>query len=191
MKQSRAFFLLLMPKQQKVWNQVKRLSTAFLNSLKNELPKTNSLPGVPTGYYNFDEITAGLQPSDLIIVAGRPSMGKTAFALNVAMRAAGLYDVPVAIFSLEMSMEQLMQRMLCSWGKVDLSKLRRGRLGDEEWGRLYEAANSLAPSKIFIDDTPAINTMEMRARCRRLKAEHGLGLILVDYLQLIACFATY
>ncbi len=163
----------------------KTLIDRVFKQLEERAAQNELVTGVPTGYYNFDEITAGLQPSDLIIVAGRPSMGKTAFALNVAMRAAGLYDVPVAIFSLEMSMEQLMQRMLCSWGKVDLSKLRRGRLGDEEWGRLYEAANSLAPSKIFIDDTPAINTMEMRARCRRLKAEHGLGLILVDYLQLM------
>jgi replicative DNA helicase len=112
-------------------------------------------------------------------------MGKTAFAINVAMRAAALHGVPTAIFSLEMSMEQIMQRMLCCWGKVDLSHLRRGRRDDEDWSRLYDAANHLTDSPIFVDDTAAITTMEMRARCRRLKAEHGLGLIVVDYLQLM------
>ncbi|GAB6036231.1 replicative DNA helicase [Fundidesulfovibrio butyratiphilus] len=141
--------------------------------------------GVPTGYYLFDEYTAGLQPSDLIIVAGRPSMGKTAFAMNVAMRAACMYAVPTAVFSLEMSKEQIMMRMLCSWGKVDLSKLRKGRLDDSDWTKLYDAANVLSPAPVFVDDSAALSTMEVRARCRRLKAEHGLGLVVVDYLQLM------
>lgn len=153
--------------------------------LEKRMETKELVTGVPTGYHQFDEYTAGLQPSDLIIIAGRPSMGKTAFALNVAMRASCMHGVPTAVFSLEMSMEQLMQRMLCSWGKVDLAKLRRGRLDDNDWARLYEAADHISPAPVFIDDTAAITTMELRARCRRLKAEHGLGLIMVDYLQLM------
>ncbi|NMC48904.1 MAG: replicative DNA helicase [Desulfovibrio sp.] len=163
----------------------KELVAAVFEQIEQRMESKELVTGVPTGYYQFDEYTAGLQPSDLIIIAGRPSMGKTAFALNVAMRSSAMHGVPTAIFSLEMSMEQLMQRMLCSWAKVDLSRLRRGRLDDDDWARLYEAANNLSPAPIFIDDTAALTTMEMRARCRRLKAEHGLGLIVVDYLQLM------
>ena len=166
-------------------HSAKELITKVFEQIEKRLENKELVTGVPTGYYQFDEYTAGLQPSDLIIVAGRPSMGKTAFAMNVAMRAAAMHGVPTAIFSLEMSMEQIMQRMLCCWGKVDLSHLRRGRLDDEDWSRLYDAANHLTGSPIFVDDTAAITTMEMRARCRRLKAEHGLGLIVVDYLQLM------
>ena len=153
--------------------------------IEQRMENKELVTGVASGYYQFDEMTAGLQPSDLIIVAGRPSMGKTAFAMNVAMRAAAMSAIPTAVFSLEMSMEQIMQRMLCCWGKVDLAKLRRARLDDEDWSRLYDAANHLSASPIFVDDTPAITTMDLRARCRRLKAEHGLGLIMVDYLQLM------
>lgn len=163
----------------------KDLVTRVFELIEKRMENKELVTGVPTGYYQFDEYTAGLQPSDLIIVAGRPSMGKTAFAMNMAMRAAVMHNVPTAIFSLEMSMEQIMQRMLCCWGKVDLAKLRRGRLDDEDWSRLYDAANNLSPSPIFIDDTAAITTMDLRARCRRLKAEHGLGLVVVDYLQLM------
>ncbi len=163
----------------------KDLVTRVFEQIEKRMETKELVTGVPTGYYQFDEYTAGLQPSDLIIIAGRPSMGKTAFAMNVAMRGAALHGVPTAIFSLEMSMEQIMQRMLCCWGKVDLAKLRRGRLDDEDWSRLYDAANHLSAAPIFVDDTPAITTMDLRARCRRLKAEHGLGLIMVDYLQLM------
>uniref|UniRef100_I2Q2D9 Replicative DNA helicase n=1 Tax=Desulfovibrio sp. U5L TaxID=596152 RepID=I2Q2D9_9BACT len=163
----------------------KDLVTRVFEQIEKRMENKELVTGVPTGYYQFDEYTAGLQPSDLIIIAGRPSMGKTAFAMNVAMRGSAMHGAPTAIFSLEMSMEQIMQRMLCCWGKVDLSKLRRGRLDDEDWSRLYDAANHLSAAPIFIDDTPAITTMDLRARCRRLKAEHGLGLIVVDYLQLM------
>ncbi len=141
--------------------------------------------GVDTGYHKLNELTAGYQPSDLIIIAGRPSMGKTAFALNCAMRAAVMHQVPTVVFSLEMSMDQLMQRMLCAWGKVDLAHLRRGYIGDDDWSRLYEAANHLTTAPIFIDDTPALGTLDLRARCRRLKKEKNIGLIVVDYLQLM------
>lgn len=142
--------------------------------------------GVTTGYRRLDTLTAGLQPSDLIIVAARPSMGKTAFALCMALHAAVEQEVPVGVFSLEMSKEQLMQRMLAVWGKVDLSRLRRpSQLTDEDWQRLYTAADVVARAPIFIDDTPALSTLELRARARRLKAEKGLGLVVVDYLQLM------
>ena len=143
--------------------------------------------GVPTGYTDLDKMTAGLQPSDLIIVAGRPSMGKTAFALNVVEYATTHADnsVPAVIFSLEMSKEQLVQRMLCSLAKVDAGRLRTGHLGESDWPKLTMAAGQLNDTQVFIDDTPAISVLELRSKARRLKAEHGLGLIIVDYLQLM------
>lgn len=143
--------------------------------------------GVPTGYHDLDKMTAGLQPSDLIIVAGRPSMGKTAFALNLVEYATTHADkaVPAVIFSLEMSKEQLVQRMLCSLAKVDAGRLRTGHLGESDWPKLTMAAGQLNETQLFIDDTPAISVLELRSKARRLKAEHGLGLIIVDYLQLM------
>ncbi|MFK5926508.1 MAG: replicative DNA helicase, partial [Desulfuromusa sp.] len=143
--------------------------------------------GVPTGYHDLDKMTAGLQPSDLIVVAGRPSMGKTAFALNLVEYATTHVDKPVSavIFSLEMSKEQLVQRMLCSLAKVDAGRLRTGHLGESDWPKLTMAAGQLNETQIFIDDTPAISVLELRSKARRLKAEHGLGLIIVDYLQLM------
>ncbi|CAM2061256.1 replicative DNA helicase [Desulfovibrionales bacterium] len=153
--------------------------------LEKRAGRSELVTGVPTGYHRLNEITAGFQPSDLIIVAGRPSMGKTAFALNIAMRAAVMDHVPVIIYSLEMSQDQLMQRMLCAWGKVDLSRLRRGFLDDEDWTRLYAAANALSPAPIYIDDTPVLGSLELRARSRRLKMEKNISLVVVDYLQLM------
>lgn len=143
------------------------------------------ITGVPTGYDELDQLTSGLQNSDLIIVAGRPSMGKTAFAINVAQNAAIKMDVPVAIFSLEMSKEQLSLRMLSSEARVDSQRLRKGFLGETDWPKLTTAAGTLSDASIFIDDTPAISVLEMKAKARRLKAEHGLGLIVLDYLQLM------
>lgn len=146
----------------------------------------NAVTGVTTGYGNLDALTAGLQRSDLIILAARPSMGKTAFALNVALNAALAQNVTIAVFSLEMSREQLMQRLLAIRAKVDLSRLRRpAMLKDEDWESLYKAGDVLAQAPIYIDDTPALTTLELRARARRLKAEHNLGLVIVDYLQLM------
>ncbi len=147
--------------------------------------KRQEVTGVPTGFYEFDRLTAGLQNSDLIIVAGRPSMGKTSFALNIAQHAAVEHGIPVAIFSLEMSREQLAMRMLCADARVDAQAVRTGRLSDADWQRLTYAANRLSKAPIFIDDTPAIGVLELRAKARRLMAEHGLGLIIVDYLQLM------
>jgi replicative DNA helicase len=141
--------------------------------------------GVPTGYMQLDRMTAGLQPSDLIILAARPSMGKTAFALNIAMRSAMSGGASVAVFSLEMSKESLMDRMLCAWGRVELSRVRRGFLDDADWEKLSASADALSHAKIFIDDTAGLTPLALRARCRRLKAEHGLDLVIVDYLQLM------
>jgi replicative DNA helicase len=143
--------------------------------------------GVTTGYKVLDEMTAGLQPSDLIIVAGRPSMGKTAFVLNLVENAAvhGAKPVPTVIFSLEMSKESLVQRMLCSLARVDAGRLRTGNLVESDWPKLIEGASKLSEAPIFIDDTPAITVMELRAKARRLKAEHNLGMVVVDYLQLM------
>lgn len=145
----------------------------------------SAVTGIRTHYARFDDMTAGLQKSDLIIIAGRPSMGKTAFALNLGLRAAIREEVPTAVFSLEMSKEQLMTRMLACQGGIELSRLRRGFIDDADWGRLYDVADKLSKAPIFIDDTPALTTLELRARCRRLKAEHNLGLVIVDYLQLM------
>jgi replicative DNA helicase len=143
--------------------------------------------GVPTGYHDLDKMTAGLQSSDLIIIAGRPSMGKTAFAVNLVEYATTHADnkVPAVVFSLEMSKEQMVQRMLCSVAKVDAGRLRTGHLGESDWPKLTMAAGQLSEARIFIDDTPAISVLELRSKARRLKAEHGLGLIIVDYLQLM------
>jgi replicative DNA helicase len=148
--------------------------------------RKSHVTGVPTGFSKFDEMTAGLQPSDLIVVAGRPSMGKTSFCLNIAQHAAIHDHTTVAIFSLEMSKEQLVQRMLCSEAQVDSHKLRTGYLSDSDWPKLTRGAGILSESPIFIDDTPGITLLEMRAKSRRLKAEQGLGLVIIDYLQLIS-----
>ena len=141
--------------------------------------------GVATGYERIDELTSGFQKSDLIIIAGRPSMGKTAFALNIASHAALEAGLPVAIFSLEMAKEQLALRMLASEAKVDSQRIRKGFLGETDWEKLVGAAGRLSEAPIFIDDTPAITVLEMKAKARRLKAESGLELILLDYLQLM------
>lgn len=141
--------------------------------------------GVPTGYDKVDDLTSGLQKSDLIIIAGRPSMGKTAFALNIAQYAALESAVPVAVFSLEMSKEQLAIRMLSAEARVDSQRIRRGFLGETDWPKLIAAASRLSEAPIYIDDTPAITVLEMKAKARRLKAEVNLGLIILDYLQLM------
>lgn len=143
------------------------------------------ITGVTSGFKDLDKITSGLQDSDLIIIAGRPSMGKTSFALNIAENAAIDASTPVAVFSLEMSKEQLVQRMLASRAKVDLHKLRSGYLKDEDWGRLTTAVGSLYDAPIYIDDTPAQSVLEMRAKARRWKNELGLKLVIIDYLQLM------
>ncbi|CAM4201100.1 replicative DNA helicase [Lederbergia lenta] len=141
--------------------------------------------GIPTGFSELDRMTAGFQRNDLIIVAARPSVGKTAFALNIAQNVGTKTGENVAIFSLEMGAEQLVMRMLCAEGNIDAQNLRTGSLTDDDWKKLTMAMGSLSNSGIFIDDTPGIRIGEIRSKCRRLKQEHGLGMILIDYLQLI------
>lgn len=183
--------------EQKIFDIVQKQRVENFHHIKDVLFSTferieelynsdGSITGVPTGFPDLDEKTSGFQPSDLILIAARPSMGKTAFALNIAQNAAIRHKVPVAIFSLEMSKEQLVQRMLCSESQVDSHKLRTGRLDEDDWPRLAQAMGPLSDAPIFIDDTPGISSLEVRAKARRLKAEKGLGLIVIDYLQLMS-----
>lgn len=166
-----------------------RISDVVNESLKNiELlsQQSGDVTGIPTGYIALDKMTAGLQPEELIILAARPAVGKTAFALNIAQNVATKADQVVAIFSLEMGAESLVNRMLCAEGNIDAGHLRTGQMSEEEWSNLIMAMATLGQSKIFIDDTPGIRIAEIRAKARRLKQEQGnLGLIVIDYLQLI------
>jgi replicative DNA helicase len=143
------------------------------------------ITGIPTGYNEFDKLTAGLQPGELIIIAGRPSMGKTTLAVNIAENAAIGAKVPTAIFSMEMPAQQLAFRMIASLGRVDQAHLRTGKFPDEDWSRINTAVQLMSDAPIFIDDSPSLSPTEIRARARRLKREHGLGLIVIDYLQLM------
>ncbi|MGI6607258.1 MAG: replicative DNA helicase [Peptococcia bacterium] len=144
-----------------------------------------NITGIPSFFADLDSMTSGWQPSDLIILAARPAMGKTSFGLNMAQNAALKAKKPVAVFSLEMSKEQLVQRIMSSEAMIDQHKLRTGRLMDEEWVRLTKASQPLSMAELYIDDTPAISVLELRAKARRLKAEKGLSLIVIDYLQLM------
>ncbi|HAZ20998.1 MAG TPA: replicative DNA helicase, partial [Firmicutes bacterium] len=143
------------------------------------------ITGIPTGYADLDRLTSGWQPSDLIIIAARPSMGKTTFTLNLAQQAAVDMKIPVIYFSLEMSKEQLAQKLLCAEAGVDSQRLRTGQLVESDWPKLSYALGRLSEANMFIDDTPGISAMEIRAKARRIKAEHNLGLIVIDYLQLM------
>jgi len=147
--------------------------------------RVGDITGIATGFAELDRMTAGFQRNDLIIVGARPSVGKTAFALNIAQNVATKTGENVAIFSLEMGAEQLVMRMLCAEGNIDAQRLRTGALTDEDWGKLTMAMGSLASAGIYIDDTPGVRVGDIRAKCRRLKQEHGLGMIMIDYLQLI------
>lgn len=144
------------------------------------------ITGLATGFTDFDNLTSGLQGSDLIVLAGRPSMGKTALALNIAEHVALRLGRPIGLFSLEMAKESLLLRLLCSEARVNAHKLRTGYLGKEEWGKMTVALGRLAEAPIFIDDSPALTVLEMRSKARRLMAEHGLSLVILDYLQLMA-----
>ncbi len=147
--------------------------------------RKESIIGIPTGFHQFDIMTAGLQPSDLIIIAGRPSMGKSALSTCIAQHAGIEEGIPIVVFSLEMAKRQLAQRMLCSHAKVDLQKVRTGFLSQSDWPKLTNAASKLSEAPIFIDDTPAISILELRAKSRRLKNQYNIKLIIVDYLQLM------
>jgi replicative DNA helicase len=147
--------------------------------------KHSGVTGVPSGFTELDNYTGGFQNSDLVIVAGRPSQGKTALVLSLARNASIFHEVPVAFFSLEMSIQQLVLRLICAEARVDAHSVRTGRLPEDEWRKLSTSIGKLYKAKIFIDDTPALTALEIRAKARRLKAEHNVGLIIVDYLQLM------
>lgn len=164
---------------------IKEALVGTLESIE-EIQKNNSrITGVATGFADLDHMTAGLQKADLVLIAARPSMGKTALALNMAQHAAVKEGKSVAIFSLEMSKELLTQRMLCSEAHINSQNLRTGNLSDKDWQKLAYASSVLSKSRIYIDDTPGVTVMEMRSKARRLKMEHGLDLVLIDYLQLM------
>ena len=161
------------------------LAQSSLDTIEKLHARKELITGVPTGFTDLDEMTSGLQPSDLVIVAARPSMGKTSLVLNIAQHVGTKTDMTVGLFSLEMSKEQLFLRLLTAEARIDAHRLRGGFLGERDWGRLSQAIGTLSEAKIFIDDTPSIGVLEMRAKCRRLASEHGLNLVIVDYIQLM------
>ena len=167
------------------FHNIKDLLTKAVDRIDTLFHQDSPLTGVSTGFRDLDEMTAGLQNSDLIIVAGRPSMGKTSFAMNIAENAAIKHKISVAVFSMEMPGEQLAMRLMSSLGRIDQHKVRTGKLDDDDWPRLTSAVSILAESPLFIDDTPALTPTDLRARARRLKREHNLGMIVIDYLQLM------
>ena len=164
---------------------IKEIVKDSIETIDGLYQRKENVTGVATGFHEFDIMTAGLQPSDLVVVAGRPSMGKSALAGCIAEHAGIIDKIPTVIFSLEMSKEQLVQRMLCSHARVDMHKVRTGFLSQSDWPKLTNSAGILAESPIFIDDTPAISALELRAKARRLKSQHNIGLVIVDYLQLM------
>ncbi len=164
---------------------INHLLTKAVQRVEEMYQSGEALTGISSGFSNFDDKTSGLQKSDLIIVAGRPSMGKTSFAMNLAENAAMGTENAVAVFSMEMPGEQLALRMMSSLGRIDSHNLRTGKLDDQDWPRLISSVNMLSKAKLFIDDTPALSPTEVRARTRRLKREHGLDLVIIDYLQLM------
>ncbi|MBE3578922.1 MAG: replicative DNA helicase [Caldanaerobacter subterraneus] len=182
--------------EQKIFDIAQGRNTTTFSSMKDILMDTfykieelyknkGKLTGIPSGFPDLDAKTAGFQPSDFILIAARPSMGKTSFALNIAQNAALLTGLPVAIFSLEMSKEQLVTRLICSTANIDSQKLRTGNLDEEDWMKLAAAMTPLSKAPIYIDDTPGVTVMDIRAKARRLKLEKGLGLVMIDYLQLM------
>ncbi|OFW18207.1 MAG: replicative DNA helicase [Acidobacteria bacterium RIFCSPLOWO2_12_FULL_66_10] len=164
---------------------LKDLAQGSLDTIEKLHARKELVTGVPTGFTDLDEMTSGLQPSDLVIIAARPSMGKTSLVLNIAQHVGTKTDMTVGIFSLEMSKEQLFLRLLTAEARIDAHRLRGGFLGERDWGRLSQAIGTLSETKVFIDDTPSIGVLEMRAKCRRLASEHGLHLVVVDYIQLM------
>jgi replicative DNA helicase len=167
------------------FHNIKDVLVRTYDNIEEMHNRKGDITGLETGFTELDRITAGFQRNDLIIVGARPSVGKTAFALNVAQNVAKKTGENVAIFSLEMGAEQLVMRVLCAEGNIDAQRLRTGSLTDEDWGKLTMAMGSLSNTGIFIDDTPGVRIADIRSKCRRLKQEHGLGMIMIDYLQLI------
>ena len=189
--------------EKKILNVVKTRKGSEFRSIQEVLSKTqsdleklaqtkNEITGLQTGFYDLDKVTSGLHPNELIIIAARPAMGKTAFALNLATNIAMYNNKPVALFNMDMGAEQLAMRMLSSQGQIDGYKIRNGRLENNDWKRVNEAISRLSDTKIYIDDTPGMTISEIRAKCRRLaSSESGLGIVIIDYLQLISGSAKY
>ncbi len=180
-----AVFEISEKKSQQAFYPISKLILGNIETLEEKQGNRSLVTGVPTGFSHLDNLTSGFQNSDLIILAARPSMGKTALALNIARNAAVDAGIPVAIFSLEMSKEQLSLRMLCSEARIDSSRLRGGFFSMEDWHRLTDAAGVLSEAAIYIDDSPSLTAMEIRAKARRLKMDKNIGLIVIDYLQLM------
>ena len=178
-------FQVMQKKNQKGYSSIKDILVDTFTQLEKLYNQKESITGVPTGFVDLDYITSGLHNSDLILVAARPAMGKSAFALNIATNAAVRAKVPVAIFSLEMSKEQMTNRILCSEAMVDSAKVRTGKIDDDEWAKLAATSGELSEAGIYIDDTPGISIMEIRAKCRKMKLEKNIGLVVIDYLQLV------
>lgn len=178
-------FDVMQKKSQKGYTTIKDVLVESFTKLEELYNQKEHITGVPTGFAELDKKTAGLHGSELILIAARPAMGKSAFALNIGSYAATRANVPVAIFSLEMSKEQVGNRILCSEALVDSNNVRTGELNDEELEKLAETSGELSQAPIYIDDTPGISVMEIRAKCRKLKLEKNIGLVIIDYLQLI------
>ena len=178
-------FNIMQEKNQKGYAPIKDVLVESFTKLEELYNRKQHITGVPSGFTELDYRTAGFHGSELILIAARPAMGKTAFALNIATNAAVKANVPVAVFSLEMSKEQLVNRILCSESMVDSNKVRTGKLEEDDWTKLAGAIGPLSEAEIFIDDTPGINITEIRAKCRKLKLEKNIGMVVIDYLQLI------
>lgn len=178
-------FDIMQNKSTKGFTPIKDVLVGTFSELERLYNQKGYITGVETGFNDLDYKTSGFHKSDLIIIAARPAMGKSAFAINIATHAAANNNVPVVIFNLEMSKEQVANRILCSEAMVDSNKIRTGKIDDNEWVKLANASGRLAEAPIYIDDTPGISIMEIRARCRKLKLEKGIGLVVIDYLQLV------
>ena len=178
-------FNIMQDKDQKSYSPIKDVLIDAFTELEQLYNQKQHITGVPTGFIDLDYKTAGLHNSDLILIAARPAMGKSAFALNIATNAALKAKVPAVLFSLEMSKEQMVNRILCSEAMVDSNKVRTGKVEDDDWQKLAEASGNLSQAQIFIDDTPGISVMEIRAKCRKLKLEKNIGMVVIDYIQLV------
>ena len=178
-------FNIMQDKDQKGYSPIKDVLVDTFTELEQLYNQKQHITGVPTGFIDLDYKTAGLHNSDLVLIAARPAMGKSAFALNVATNAAVKAKVPVVLFSLEMSKEQMVNRILCSEAMVDSNKVRTGKIDDEDWIKLANTMGELSEAPIYIDDTPGISINEIRAKCRKLKLEKNIGLVVIDYLQLV------
>ena len=184
-KAEKAIFEIMTKKTDVSASPISEIVKDSIELIDNMYQRKESITGIPTGFHEFDLMTAGLQPSDLVIIAGRPSMGKSALATCIAQHAGIVENIPTALFSLEMSKGQLAQRMLCSHAKVEFHKVRTGFLSQSDWPKLTNAASTLSEAPIFIDDTPSISVLELRAKARRLKSQHDIKLVIVDYIQLM------